>query len=139
MTEVYKKVFATYPFPIHENKYIEKTMGDNVIYFGIWHNNKLVALSSIELYEKYSNAEMTDFAVVKEYRGSGFAYYLLNIMENKLDELGINTAYTIARAKSAGMNNTFSKNKYAFAGTLINNTDIAGQIESMNVWYKKIR
>lgn len=138
MTQVYKKVFETYPFPIYKHEYIEKTMDDNVTYFGIWHNNKLVALSSIELYEKYSNAEMTDFAVLKEYRGSGFAYYLLNNMENKLGELGVKTAYTIARAKSAGMNITFSKNDYAFAGTLINNTDIAGQIESMNVWYKKL-
>lgn len=138
MTDVYKKVFKTYPFPIHEKKFIEQTMDDNVIYFGIWHKDKLVALSSIELYDKYSNAEMTDFAVLKEYRGSGFAHYLLDIMEKKLVELGTKTAYTIARAKSAGMNITFSKNGYNFAGTLVNNTDISGHIESMNVWYKKM-
>ncbi|MGB4658680.1 MAG: putative beta-lysine N-acetyltransferase [Mobilitalea sp.] len=138
MTEVYHKVFRSYPFPIYDQAYIRKTMEENVIYYGIWQEEKLVALSSIEQYKAYSNAEMTDFAVLNEYRGNGFAQYLLVDMEKKLIELGIKTAYTIARAKSAGMNMTFHKNGYHIAGTLINNTDIAGQIESMNVWYKKI-
>jgi len=138
MTEVYHKVFKSYPFPIYDQAYIRKTMEENVIYYGIWQEDKLVALSSIEQYEAYSNAEMTDFAVLNEYRGNGFAQYLLVDMEKKLSDLGIKTAYTIARAKSAGMNTTFYKNGYHIAGTLINNTDIAGQIESMNVWYKKI-
>jgi len=135
---VYRKVFETYPFPIHDKNYILKTMNEDVIYFGIWNNGKLVALSSIELSKKYSNAEMTDFAVLEEYRGKKYALYLLNVMENKLKDLGIKTAYTIARAMSAGMNITFAKCGYKFAGTLINNTDISGQIESMNVWYKNI-
>lgn len=138
MIDVYKKVFKTYPFPIHDQNFILKTMEENVVYYGIWHYNKLVALASIEQYEKYSNAEMTDFAVRKEYRGNGLAQYLLVEMEKNFRESGMKTAYTIARAKSAGMNITFSKNGYHFAGTLINNTDISGQIESMNVWYKKI-
>jgi putative beta-lysine N-acetyltransferase len=138
ITEVYKKVFKSYPFPIYDQAYILKSMEENVIYFGIWHHNELVALSSIELYKNYSNAEMTDFAVIEEYRGNGFAQYLLVNMEKKLSDLGIKTAYTIARAKSPGMNITFSKNGYIYAGTLINNTDISGQIESMNVWYKMI-
>jgi hypothetical protein len=49
------------------------------------------------------------------------------------------TAYTIARAESAGMNETFAKNGYKYCGTLVNNTNISGQIESMNVWVKKLR
>lgn len=32
---------------------------------------------------------------------------------------------------------TFARNGYTFSGTLLNNTDISGSIESMNVWYKK--
>ena len=39
---------------------------------------------------------------------------------------------------SAGMNITFSKNGYKYGGTLVNNTDISGQIESMNVWFKNL-
>lgn len=138
MVELYKSVFESYPFPIYEEQYILETMKDNLIYFGIWKENKLVALSSIELAKKYSNAEMTDFAVRKEYRGSRLARYLLRVMENKLSELSVKTAYSTARAKSPGMNVTFAKNGYTYSGTLINNTQISGQIESMNVWYKSI-
>lgn len=138
MTKLYKIVFESYPFPIHDEKYILKTMKENLIYFGIWHGKNLVALSSIELAKKYSNAEMTDFAVHPEYRGYGFALYMLKTMEEKLQDMGIKTAYTIARSMSAGMNITFAKNGYNYGGTLINNTDISGQIESMNVWYKAI-
>ncbi len=138
MIKLYKIVFKSYPFPIHDETYVLKTMEENLIYFGIWHGKELVALSSIELAEKYSNAEMTDFAVHPNYRGYGFALYLLKAMEIKLHHMKVKTAYTIARSMSAGMNITFSKNGYKFGGTLINNTDISGQIESMNVWYKKL-
>ena len=139
MVEVYSKVFKSYPFPINNNSYLLSTMRENVIYYGIWDNNKLVALSSIELYTKYNHAEMTDFAVLNEYRGKGYAQHLLQKMENKLPSLHIKTAFTIARAKSAGMNIAFAKNGYSYAGKLTNNTDIAGQIESMNVWYKNLK
>lgn len=138
MVLVYKQVFKTYPFPIYDKKYIAETMKDNVIYLGIWFQKRLVAISSIEVAYEYSNAEMTDFAILEEYRGHGFAGYLLNEMETVLKELGIKTAYTIARATSSAMNITFSKHGYSYSGTLINNTNIAGQIESMNVWYKLI-
>jgi hypothetical protein len=36
------------------------------------------------------------------------------------------------------MNATFAKAGYSFGGTLINNTNISGDIESMNVWYKNL-
>ena len=56
-------------------------------------------------------------------------------METTMNDHGIHTQYTIARALSAGMNITFAKAGYRYAGTLVNNTDISGTIESMNVWY----
>ena len=37
-----------------------------------------------------------------------------------------------------GMNITFAKHGYHYAGTLNNNTNICGRIESMNVWYKSL-
>lgn len=51
---------------------------------------------------------------------------------------GIHTAYTIARATSFGMNIVLAKMHYAYGGTLYNNTQIGGQLESMNVWPKKL-
>ena len=60
MADVYGKVFRSYPFPINDNSYLLNTMKENVIYYGIWDNNNLVALSSVEMYPKYKHAEMTD-------------------------------------------------------------------------------
>ncbi len=138
ITEVYKKVFATYPFPIHEINYIKKTLQANVIYFGLWDEEQLVALSSAEMDFVGKNVEMTDFATLPAYRGKGFASFLLANMESKMRASGFKTAYTIARALSFGMNITFAKTGYQFGGTLINNTNISGNVESMNIWYKAL-
>ena len=98
----------------------------------------MVAASSSEMDVDGRNTEMTDFATLPEARGQGLAQHLLQIMERAMRKTGIQTAYTIARALSPGMNITFAKAGYRFGGTLINNTQISGQIESMNVWYKAL-
>ncbi len=136
MAEVYKEVFATYPFPIHDPEYLAKTMDENIVYFGIWEGGRLVALSSSEMDVKAKNVEMTDFATLPDYRGNGLAVFLLNEMEKEMRRRGLKTAYTIARALSFGMNITFARMDYRYSGTLIKNTNISGRLESMNVWYK---
>lgn len=138
MSLLYREVFQTYPFPIHDQKYLRETMKSNVRYFYVREGNKMVALSSAEMDLDYSNVEMTDFATLPPYRGKGLATKLLETMENIMRLKGIKTAYTIARAISAGMNITFAKMGYTYAGTLTNNTNISGDIESMNVWYKHL-
>ncbi len=138
MSEMYRQVFASYPFPIDDPEYLRRTMTENVIYAGIWQENRLLALSSAEVDKKMANAEMTDFATHPDARGHGFAGVLLQKLEKLIAETGIKTCYTIARATSYGMNITFAGNKYDFAGTLINNTQISGSLESMNVWHKSL-
>jgi len=138
MAGIYRRVFATYPFPIHDPGYLVETMANHIHYYGIWEEDRMVALASAEMDRKGLNAEMTDFATLPEYRGKGLANTLLARMEEDILELGIKTAYTIARAYSHGMNITFAKNGYEFCGTLTNNTDISGGLESMNVWFKPL-
>jgi len=113
-------------------------MAYNVDYFAVEKEGKLIALSSAEMDAQGSNAEMTDFATLPENRGQGLARCLLQEMEAAMNRRGIQTAYTIARAASAGMNITFAQLGYQFGGLLINNTQISGSIESMNVWYKSL-
>ena len=138
MQKLYEKVFEVYPFPIHDSNYLLKTMKENVMYFGVWENEKLVALSSAETDKENLNSEMTDFATDPKYRNLGLADMLLSKMEAELKNKGYKVLYTIARSKSLGMNKVFSKNGYDYTGTLVNNTNIFNGIESMNVWYKKI-
>lgn len=139
MARLYRQVFASYPFPIQDPDYLAQTMDENVIYFGIRDEDKLIAVSSAEIDYAGQNAEMTDFATLPEARGLGLATFLLARMEEGIRRLGIKTAYTIARAYSFGMNITFAKHDYIYAGPLVNNTQISGDLQSMNVWHKRLR
>jgi len=139
LAALYQLVYASYPFPITEPAYLRQTMmSGHVDYFGVLSGRELIAAASAEKDVPSANAEMTDFATIPEQRGRGLATALLVSMEEDMKKQGMATLYTIARAMSAGMNITFARCGYLFAGTLINNTQIFGRIESMNVWYKNI-
>ncbi|MGO1469907.1 MAG: putative beta-lysine N-acetyltransferase [Tissierella sp.] len=138
MCELYSKVFNSYPFPVSDPEYIQQTMNNHVVYFSIWKDNEIIALSSCEINTEDENVEMTDFAILPEYRGYNLAYFLLIKMEKEMKENKIKTAYTIARSCSYAMNCTFAKCGYDFSGVLIKNTQIGGKIEDMNIWYKSL-
>lgn len=140
MAMIYGRVFDSYPFPIDNPKFIVKSMEEGTVFAGIETDGELVALASAECSFQHDKryAEMTDFATLPDARGNGYALQLLSFLEQEIKEKGILTAYTIARAISPGMNVTFGKADYQFGGRLHNNTDIAGNIESMNVWFKSL-
>jgi putative beta-lysine N-acetyltransferase len=138
LSHLYKAVYESYPFPITEAVYLRQTMQSHVDYFGIFIDKSLIAASSAEKDVDASNAEMTDFATLPHFRGKGLATTLLVGMENEMKNQNIRTLFTIARSLSPGMNITFARCGYQYSGTLINNTQIFGHIESMNIWYKHI-
>jgi putative beta-lysine N-acetyltransferase len=138
ITTIYRAVFESYPFPIHDPEYIRKTMKDNILYFGAEKDGLLVALASSEMDLKGGNVEMTDFATLPAYAGNSIALMLLKAMETEMKIQGIKTLYTIARLNSIPINLTFLRSNYRYSGTLIKNTNIAGKIESMNVYFKHI-
>jgi putative beta-lysine N-acetyltransferase len=139
MSQVYREVFETYPFPIHDPAYLLSTMRADVRYFCARQAGRIVALSSAEMDTASRNVEMTDFATLPEARGQGLARHLLRMMEDEMTRAGILTAYTIARSLSPSMNVTFARLGYRYCGTLVNNTNISGSIESMNVWHRPLR
>jgi putative beta-lysine N-acetyltransferase len=139
MIVVFKQVFETYPFPIFEPLFLTESIQENKTqYFGISCEGNLIAVSSAECDNAEQNAEMTDFAVLPRYRGKRFASHLLSYMENELFKSNFKTFYTISRLKSLSMNKTFYNSGYKYSGTLIKNTQISGNIESMNVLYKNL-
>jgi len=135
---VYQRVFKSYPFPIFDENYLLETMADNIQYYGVFTPDGLVAVASSETDPDHLNSEMTDFAVLPEYRGHQLALHLLLELEQKMKQQGYRLLYTIARSLSYGMNSTFAKAGYRFGGTLFNNTQISGSIESMNIWHKEL-
>jgi len=84
MSEVYKRIFPSYPFPIHDPKYLHDTMQSHIDYFLVHHKKDIIALSSAEMDKNSLNVEMTDFATLPEYRRQGIAQWLLSEMEGAM-------------------------------------------------------
>ena len=138
MSRLYKAVFKTYPFPVFDPHFLIESINHHVTYFCIRTDNRIVALAASEKDPDNLAVEMTDFATLSGHRRQGMAGCLLKAMENEMIQQNLQTAYSIARSLSPAMNITFVKNGYRFGGTLGNNTNIAGRIESMNIWYKHL-
>lgn len=134
----YRKLFVSYPFPVFDAVYLNEIMGENVNYYCIRADNKIVAIAATESNSAEKYAEMTDFATVPGWRGKGLAACLLRHMDKEVCRAGIATAFTIARATSYGMNRVFKNCGYNYSGLLINNTQIGGRVQSMAVWYKQL-
>ncbi|MFP4179480.1 MAG: putative beta-lysine N-acetyltransferase [Spirochaetaceae bacterium] len=147
MAEVFAEVFSSYPFPVDDPGFVRETMAEGTDYFCVelqsgskkGTGGGLIALSSAERNDAHGYAEMTDFAVLPEYRGLGISGVLLKAMEEGAKSKNIRTAFTIARLHSAGMNATFLKAGYSYGGTLFANTSMPEGLESMNVLYKKLQ
>ncbi len=135
---IYRSVFASYPFPVMEPDYVRRAMEEDAEYVCIRKNGRIIAAAAAETDPENQSVEMTDFAVLPEWRKQGMAAALLREMERRMAGRGMRTAFTIARTLSAGMNMTFKKAGYVCAGKLTNNTHISGKIESMWVWYKRM-
>lgn len=139
MARLYKKVFATYPFPIDRASYLKETMVEDTQYYGIFKDDIPIALASVDQDPINRTGELTDFATDPDHQGESMATRLLYRMEEDMKNKGYETLYTIARSTSLGVNTIFAKSDYEFTGTLINNTQISGRVESMNVWHKKVQ
>lgn len=138
MTRIYSDIFKSYPFPIYDPEYISEMMDEHVQYFGAFKDGKLAALSSSEIDMEAQNAEMTDFATHTSHTGNKLSMLLLRHMEHEMRQQGIYTLYTIARLQSIPMNKTIIRTGFTYSGTLLNNTNIDGKTESMNLYYKRL-
>ena len=139
LSQLYRDTFKSYPFPIFDLDYLQQSMNEHTVYFGCYIDDKLIGASSAEMDVQGYSAEMTDFAVRPEMRGKNLSVHLLNAMEKYLFVRKKYSCYTICRSVSYGMNSAFKKLGYTYSGTLVNNTNISGSIESMNVWHKTLK
>jgi putative beta-lysine N-acetyltransferase len=135
---LYREVFESYPYPVHDPGYLVETMRSHVVYRLVFDPaGQLIAAASGEMDVEEGNSEMTDFATRPTRRGLGLAQRLLQALEGAVRERGVSCLYTIARARSVGMNRVFHAAGYRFTGTLVNNCHISGRFENMHVWCKK--
>jgi putative beta-lysine N-acetyltransferase len=136
LAAIYREVFETYPVPIHDPAYLAQEMQGGLRCFCIRTGGRIAAVASAAVDPDAHFAEMTGFATLPDYRGRGFARYLLQRMEAEMRLIGVKTVFAIARARSYPANITFSRAGYTYAGTLADSVNICGSLEDMNVWYR---
>ena len=134
---LYNKVFKTYPVPLNQPQYVELLMDKDYLFMVITHDGKIISCASADINYEFSNAEITDCASMPEYRGRGLMLAVIAALELEVKSKGIECLYSIARALSPGMNTVFKKLGYTYTGRLVNNCNIFGKFEDMNLWVKK--
>jgi hypothetical protein len=73
------------------------------------------------------------------FRGKGYLNQLIFALERDLKASGFRTSFSLARARSFGMNLVLSKRGYDYSGRHINNCRIMNGFEDMNIWVKRLQ
>lgn len=139
MIKLFKKVFKTYPAPVFEEEYLREMINEKILFKGVFSTNGLISIASADLDSKNLNAEITDCATYPKYRGRGLLSNLINELEEDLKARGYYILYSLSRAINAGINISLRKQGYYYGGRLINNCNICGGFEDMNIWIKNLK
>jgi len=136
ISQLLTQVFTSYPSPVEDPQYIRVLIQQGNIFAGAFAQEKLIGVAAAYPDRSLNRCEMTDCATLEEYRGHSLSERLLWMLEQEIQKHGQFNLFTLARAQSYGMNRVFQKLGYSYQGRLINNCDIAGSFENMNLWDK---
>ncbi|SDO47692.1 putative beta-lysine N-acetyltransferase [Paenibacillus sp. yr247] len=139
LSVLYDHIFQTYPTPMNDPLYVEKTMREGTIHYLVESSDQLISAASAEINTAYRNAEMTDCATLPAYRNLGLMRLLMHALEDELKVRRITCAYSLSRALSFGMNAVFYQMGYQYYGRLTKNCDIYDKFEDMNLWAKTLK
>ena len=138
LAALYRTVFEVYPTPMNDPSYIKKCMKEHTLFYIFIFEEKIVSAASAEMNMFYHNAEMTDCATLPEHRQFGLMKHLIFKIEDELLARKNYCVYSIARARSFGMNLALHQLNYKYSGRLANNCYIFAQLEDMNMWVKQL-
>jgi len=138
LARLYGTVFSVYPTPLQKADYVKHVMNNGTVFYVAEREKKIVSAASAEVNETYHNAELTDCATLREHRKHGLMKHLLLRLETELRQRKIFCAYSLARAKSPGMNAVLYHLGYIYGGRLANNCYISESLEDMNIWMKDL-
>ncbi|MFC7440540.1 putative beta-lysine N-acetyltransferase [Laceyella putida] len=138
LAALYRTVFETYPTPVHDPEFIKKCLRNHVYFSVVTHNGKIVSAASADVFTRYNCAEITDCATHPDYRGKGLLSAIIFDLEKRMRARGVPNLFSLTRAVSVGMNIVISRHGFEYKGRLIQNSQIAGRFEDMNIWVKKL-
>ncbi len=138
MTELFKTVFETYPSPVFNEEYIKGNLNTSALYKVACIDGRVAAAASADMDKDNLNAEITDCATYPQYRGRGILSNLIYYLEQDLRERKFYCAYSLSRAINPGINMALYKHGYKCTGRMLNNCNICGSFEDMNIWSKRL-
>mgnify|MGYP000882363663 CR=1 FL=1 len=137
MSKLFSNIFSTYPTPVFEPDYLLANMrSQQLLYKLALTGNKVIGIAAADMDGINRNVEMTDCATDPQYRGQGILNRLLCDLEADLYMQGFSCLYTLCRATQPAVNKAFLRLGYNFTGRLINNCNICGGYEDMNLLVK---
>lgn len=135
LVALHEKAYKYHPKHIKREQDLEQLAELDHQFHGLFVKNELLVSAILREHTKESNLEIVDFATHPDYRGQNLSYYLVQEIKTLMDNKRCTTIYALARATSYGLNITYSKHGFKYAGTLTNNAFVRDALESMNVWY----
>jgi len=139
MIQLFQTVFETYPAPVFNREYLQEVMQDHVLFMVAEEKGKIISIASADLDKPHMNAEITDCATYPKHRGRNILSELIFRLEEQLKGNSFTTAYSLSRAQNLGINKSLSKLGYMYRGRLVNNCNICGGYEDMNIWVKTLK
>lgn len=136
--DLLENIFKTYPSPIFDECYLENIMDRKTMFMVAERKGEIISVASAEMDQKNKNAEITDCATNPDFRGQGLLTHLIAQLEHALKENNFKTLYSLSRAIEPGINMALRKMQFIYRGRMINNCNISGGFEDMNIWVKRI-
>lgn len=138
MSILYKTIFKSYPTPMNEPDFIKQMIVDNVYFLVVEHRNDIVSACSAELLQNFRSAELSDCATFREHRSKQLLSYQVAHLIPRLKKIGVGTLFSYSRSTSVGMNLVNAKHGFHYGGRMVQNSNISGSMENMNIWYKTL-
>lgn len=130
--------FPHYPTPTGVPEYVAKQIAEGVPFRVHRDGGEIVACASADLQRDAQTAELTDCATRPDQRGKGLMQALLSGLMEDLRELRYPTAFTLARAREAGMNLAFQRLGFGYRGLLGGSCRIGDGMEDITVWSRAL-
>lgn len=139
IASLFQEVFPLYPSPMDRPNYVRHLMEQDVLFKMIEIDGAPVSVAAADMNPKFLHAEITDCATLEPFRGNGYLSKLIFSLEKDLKSMGYLTAFSLARARSYGINIVLSSHGYKYSGRNINNCRIMNGFEDMNIWVKQLQ
>lgn len=138
MAELYREVFASYPTPMDDPNFILEMMESGVYAMVGEYKGKIVSACGGDWMPLYNACELTDCATLPEHRGKGLLVSQARRILEACRERRVRTIFSYSRSLSTGMNIINAKLGFRYGGRMVKNSNIAGSLENMNIWYRNL-